>query len=39
VIGVFGIAFTFWMIAEGKIRAWRDRDNKFPIVVGTKAES
>lgn len=39
VIGVFGIGFTVWMIAEGKIRAWRDRDNKFPIVVGTKAES
>ena len=39
VIGIFGIAFTFWMIAEGKIHAWRDRDNKFPLVVGTKAES
>ena len=32
VIGVFGIGFTFWMIAEGKIRAWRDRDSKVPIV-------
>ncbi len=39
VIGIFGIAFTCWMIAEGKIHAWRDRDNKFPLVVGTKAES
>ncbi|RKU21651.1 hypothetical protein C6499_21895 [Candidatus Poribacteria bacterium] len=33
VIGVFGIGFTFWMIAEGKIRAWRDRDSKVPLVV------
>ena len=39
VIGIFGIGFTFWMIAEGKIRAWRDRDNKVPLVVGRKAES
>ena len=30
VIGIFGIGFTFWMIAEGKIRAWRDRDSKVP---------
>ena len=39
VIGVFGIGFTVWMIAEGKIRAWRDRDGKVPLVVGRKAES
>lgn len=39
VIGVFGIGFTFWMIAEGKVRAWRDRDSKVPLVVGRKAES
>ena len=39
VIGIFGVAFTFWMIAEGKIHAWRDRDNEFSLVVGTKAES
>ena len=39
VIGIFGIGFTFWMIAEGKIRAWRDRDSKTPLVVGRKAES
>ena len=39
VIGIFGIGFTFWMIAEGKIRAWRDRDNNIPLVVGRKVES
>ncbi len=39
VICIFGGAFNFWMIAEGKIRAWRDRDTKLPLVVGRKAES
>lgn len=39
VIGIFGGAFNFWMIAEGKIQAWRDRDTKLPLVVGRKAES
>ena len=39
VIGIFGIGFTFWMIAEGKIHAWRDRDSEVPLVVGRKAES
>ena len=39
IIGVFGIGFSFWIIAEGKIRAWRDRDNQLPLVVGRKAES
>ena len=39
VIGIFGAAFNFWMIAEGKIQAWRDRDTQLPIVVGRKAES
>lgn len=39
VIGIFGVAFNFWMIAEGKIQAWRDRDRKLPIIVGRKAES
>ena len=39
VIGIFGVAFNFWMIAEGKIQTWRDRDTKLPLVVGRKAES
>ena len=39
VIGIFGIAFNFWMIAEGKIQTWRDHDTKLPLVVGRKAES
>ena len=39
VIGVLGCAFNIWMIAEGKIQAWRDRDTKLPLVVGRKAES
>ena len=39
VIGIFGAAFNLWMIAEGKIQAWRDRDTQLPIVVGRKAES
>ena len=39
VIGIFGTALNCWMIAEGKIQAWRDRDTQLPIVVGRKAES
>ena len=39
VIGIFGAAFNLWMIAEGKIQGWRDRDTQLPIVVGRKAES
>ncbi len=39
VIGICGAAFNFWMIAEGKIQAWRDRDTQLPIVVGRKAAS
>ena len=39
VIGVCGIAFNLWMIAEGKIQAWRDHERKLPLVVGRKAES
>ena len=38
VIGVCGMGFSFWIIAEGKIRAWRDRDNQLPLVVSRKAE-
>ncbi len=39
IIGVFGIGFSFWIIAEGKIRAWFDRDNQVSLVVSRKAES
>ena len=39
VIGVCGIAFNLWVIAEGKIRAWHDHERKLPLVVGRKAES
>ena len=39
VIGVLGIGFNFWVIAEGKIRAWWDRDNSLPLIVSRKAES
>ena len=28
VIGVLGIGFNFWLIAEGKIHAWRDRNSR-----------
>ena len=31
VISVFGIGFNIWVIAEGKIHAWRDRDSKLPL--------
>ena len=39
VIGVCGIAFNLWMIAEGKTQAWHDRERKLPLIVGRKAES
>ena len=39
VIGLFGIGFNFWVIAEGKIHAWRDRDSRLPLIVSRKAES
>ena len=39
VIGVFGIGFNFWVIAEGKIHAWRDRDSQLALVVSRKVES
>ena len=39
VIGVFGIALSIRVMGEGKLRTWRDRDRKLPIVVNRKAES
>ena len=39
VVGLFGIGFNFWVIAEGKIHAWRDRDSRLPLIVSRKAES
>ena len=33
VIGVFGVGFNCWVIAEGKIHAWRDRDSTLPYVT------
>lgn len=39
VIGVCGIGFNFWVIAEGKIHAWRDRDSRLSLVVSRKVES
>ena len=39
VIGVFGIALSVRMMGEGRLRAWRDRDRKLPLVVNRKAES
>ena len=39
VVGIFGIALSFWMIGEGKLRAWRDQEKKLPLVVNRKAES
>ena len=39
VIGVCGIAFNLWVIAEGKIQAWRDHERKLPLIIGRKAES
>ena len=39
VIGIFGIALSLWVMGEGKLRAWRDRDRKVPLVVNRKAES
>ena len=39
VIGIFGIALSLWVIGEGKLHAWRERDRKVPLVVNRKAES
>ena len=39
VIGAFGIALSIRMMGEGKLRTWRDRDRKLPLVVNRKAES
>ncbi len=39
VIGMFGITLSLWVIGEGKLRAWQDRDRKAPLVVNRKAES
>ena len=39
VIGVFGIGFNFWVIAEGKIHAWRDQDRQLSLVLSRKVES
>lgn len=39
VIGIFGTLLSFWIIGEGKLRAWRERDRKLPLVVNRKAES
>ena len=39
VIGVLGIMLSLWMMGEGKLRAWRERDRKLPLVVNRKAES
>ena len=39
VVAVFGIALSLWMIGEGKLRAWREREKKVPLVVDRKAES
>ena len=39
VIGAFGIALSIRVMGEGKLRTWRDRDRKLPLVVNRKAES
>ena len=39
VVGIFGIVLSFWVIGEGKLRAWRDQEKKLPLVVNRKAES
>ena len=39
VVAVFGVALSLWMIGEGKLRAWREREKKVPLVVNRKAES
>lgn len=38
-ISAFGIALSLRMMGEGKLRTWRDRDRKLPLVVNRKAES
>ena len=39
VIGIFGITLSLWVMGEGKLRTWRDRDRKVPLVVNRNAES
>lgn len=39
VVAVFGIALSLWMIGEGKLRDWREREKKVPFGVNRKAES
>ena len=39
VIGAFGIALSIRVMGEGKLRTWRDRDRKLPLVLNRKAES
>jgi LPS export ABC transporter permease LptF len=39
VIGVVGIALITRMFGEGKLRTWRNKDNKFRVVVNRNAES
>ena len=38
VISVFGIGLSIYMIGEGTLRTWRDRDSKLSLVVNRKAE-
>ena len=39
VISMFGIGLSIYMIGEGTLRTWRDRDSKLSLVVNRKAES
>ena len=39
VVGVCGGTLSLWVMGEGKLRAWRERDRKVPLVVNSKAES
>ena len=39
VIGAFGIVLSIYMMGEGTLRTWRDRDSQLPLVVNREIES
>lgn len=40
VVGTFGIVLSLWVMGEGKLRTWRERDKKkLPLIVNSKVES